>query len=102
VLPLSNRPTTSSGAPTTCQSLQDGKDVNRFVNRSAADALLLVVGDRTPGDEASYADIDPHGRMGADGKYAFVRKDGTPSGPRKRRAHDDPSRTARTRKPTEG
>jgi hypothetical protein len=27
VLPLSNRPTSSSGAPTTCQSLQDGKDV---------------------------------------------------------------------------
>ncbi len=50
---------------------------HRFVNRSAADVLLLVVGDRTAGDEVSYPDIDLHGRMGADGKYAFTRKDGT-------------------------
>jgi uncharacterized cupin superfamily protein len=39
--------------------------------------LLLVVGDRTAGDEVSYPDIDLRGRMGADGKCAFTRKDGT-------------------------
>ena len=52
-------------------------DAHRFVNRSAADVLLLVVGDRTAGDEVIYPDIDMHGRMGDDGKYTFTRKDGT-------------------------
>jgi uncharacterized cupin superfamily protein len=51
---------------------------HRFLNRSAADVLLLVVGDRTAGDEVSYPDIDLHGRPGADGRYAFTHKDGTP------------------------
>lgn len=53
-------------------------DVHRFVNRSSQDVLLLVVGDRTPGDEVSYPDIDMHGKMGPDGKYRFLHKDGTP------------------------
>ncbi len=51
---------------------------HRFVNRSNADVLLLVIGDRTAGDEVSYPDIDMHGRMGADGKFRFTHKDGTP------------------------
>ena len=53
-------------------------NAHRFVNRSAEDVLLLVVGDRTAGDEVSYPDVDMHGRMGADGRYVFSRKDGTP------------------------
>jgi uncharacterized cupin superfamily protein len=52
-------------------------DAHRFVNRSASDVLLLVIGDRTAGDEVSYPDIDMHGRMGPDGRYAFTHKDGT-------------------------
>jgi len=55
-----------------------GDNAHRFVNRSAEDALLLVVGDRTAGDEVSYPDIDMHGRMGPDGRYRFTHKDGTP------------------------
>jgi uncharacterized cupin superfamily protein len=51
---------------------------HRFLNRTNADALLLVVGDRTPEDEISYPDIDMHGRLGPDGRYRFTRKDGTP------------------------
>ena len=43
-------------------------NAHRFVNRSAADVVLLVVGDRTGGDEVIYPDIDMHGRMGPDGK----------------------------------
>ncbi len=50
---------------------------HRFVNRGERDVLLLVIGDRTPGDEVAYPDIDLHGRMGEDGKYRFTRKDGT-------------------------
>ncbi|HUK11162.1 MAG TPA: cupin domain-containing protein [Stellaceae bacterium] len=53
-------------------------NAHRFVNRSARDVLLLVVGDRTAGDEVAYPEIDMHGRMGSDGKYSFMRKDGTP------------------------
>lgn len=52
-------------------------NAHRFVNRTAGDVLLLVIGDRTAGDEVSYPDIDMHGRMGPDGRYTFTRKDGT-------------------------
>jgi len=53
-------------------------DAHRFVNRSDADVLLLVVGDRTGDDEVTYPDIDLHAKLAADGKYAFTHKDGTP------------------------
>jgi uncharacterized cupin superfamily protein len=53
-------------------------NAHRFVNRSAEDVLLLVIGDRTGGDEVSYPDIDMHGALGADGKFRFLHKDGTP------------------------
>lgn len=77
---------TDAGVETLCAGLCAGfpagsGNAHRFVNRSAADALLLVIGDRTAGDEVRYPDIDLHGRMGADGRYAFARKDGTPYGP---------------------
>jgi uncharacterized cupin superfamily protein len=55
----------------------DSRDGHRFLNRTNADALLLVVGDRTPDDEVAYPDIDMHGRLGPDGRYRFTRKDGT-------------------------
>ena len=51
-------------------------NAHRFLNRSGEDVVLLVVGDRTGGDEASYPEIDMHGRMEADGRYSFTRKDG--------------------------
>jgi uncharacterized cupin superfamily protein len=51
------------------------RDGHRFLNRSAADVVLLVVGDRTAEDEVGYSDIDMHGRMGPDGRYRFTRKD---------------------------
>jgi uncharacterized cupin superfamily protein len=54
------------------------RDGHRFVNRSGADVLLLVVGDRTAGDEVGYSDIDLYARHGPDGRYRFTRKDGTP------------------------
>jgi len=52
-------------------------DGHHLINRSAADALVLEVGDRTPGDEADYSDIDMLVRV-IDGKQRYVRKDGTP------------------------
>ncbi len=53
-------------------------DAHRFLNRTEKDVLLLVVGDRTAGDTASYPDVDLHGVMGPDGRYRFLHKDGTP------------------------
>jgi uncharacterized cupin superfamily protein len=53
-------------------------DAHRFVNQSSVDAVILVVGDKTGGDEVSYPDVDMHARLDADGKYRFYRKDGTP------------------------
>ena len=53
-------------------------NAHRFLNRSSADALFLVVGDRTPFEEVTYPDIDLHGKAGADGRLVFARKDGTP------------------------
>ena len=46
--------------------------------RAAQDAVILVVGDRTPFDEITYPDIDNHAKAGADGKYVYTQKDGSP------------------------
>ena len=74
---------TNSGAqvlrPGMCAGFPAGTgDAHRFVNRSGADVVFLVVGDRSPDDEVIYPDVDMHGRLGSDGKYHFTRKDGTP------------------------
>ena len=53
-------------------------NAHRFVNRSNADATILVIGDRTPFDEIDYPDIDNRATAGADGKYVHTRKDGSP------------------------
>jgi len=52
-------------------------DGHVLVNRGAQDALYLEVGDRTPGDEVVYPDIDLEVRW-IGGEERFVRKDGTP------------------------
>lgn len=53
-------------------------NAHRFVNESAKDAVILVIGDRTPFDEIDYPDIDNHATSGGDGKYVYTKKDGTP------------------------
>jgi uncharacterized cupin superfamily protein len=66
-------------SPGMCAGFAAGTgNAHRFVNRSAEDVLLLVVGDRTAGDAVSYPDIDMHGQLEADGKFVFRHKDGTP------------------------
>jgi uncharacterized cupin superfamily protein len=55
------------------------KNGHHFQNRSAADAVLLVVGSRSDDDYGEYSDIDMKftaGRYTAKGTYR--RKDGTP------------------------
>ncbi len=52
-------------------------DGHHLVNRSDRDALYLEVGDRRPGDEVEYPDVDLRLVL-LDGKETFVHKDGKP------------------------
>jgi uncharacterized cupin superfamily protein len=52
-------------------------DGHVLVNRSDRDAVYLEIGDRTPGDEVDYPDIDLAVRW-IDGEERFVHKDGMP------------------------
>ena len=49
-----------------------------LINQSGADVVYLEIGDRTKGDAGSYPDDDIAARMGADGRWRFTHKDGTP------------------------
>ncbi len=61
-----------------CAGSVAGKaDGHHLVNRSGADATYLEVGDRTPGDGATYPDDDIVAKA-IDGGWQFTRKDGTP------------------------
>ncbi len=65
--------------PGMCAGFPAGSgNAHRFINQSDKDAVLLVMGDRTPGDEVTYPDIDLRLGIGADGRNLFTRKDGTP------------------------
>jgi uncharacterized cupin superfamily protein len=69
---------TNAGAetlrPGMCAGFPAGTgNAHRFINKTTSDVMLLVIGDRTPGEEATYPDIDLHLKDGR-----FTRKDGTP------------------------
>jgi uncharacterized cupin superfamily protein len=53
-------------------------DAHRFVNRSDAPCELLVIGDRSAGDSATYPDDDLVAVAAPDGSWRFTHKDGTP------------------------
>jgi len=53
-------------------------DGHHMINRAAADAVYLEVGDRTEGDVSHYPDIDLAARAPDGTKYSFTHKDGTP------------------------
>jgi uncharacterized cupin superfamily protein len=62
-----------------CAGFPAGKaDGHHLVNRSARDAEVLEVGDRTPGDAAAYPDDELAARTAPQGGWQFTRKDGTP------------------------
>jgi uncharacterized cupin superfamily protein len=46
-------------------------------NDTDSEVLYLEIGDRTPGDEASYPDDDLQAML-VDGQWSFTHKDGTP------------------------
>ena len=53
-------------------------DGHHFLNLTQKDAIFLVIGDRTAGDEVTYPDIDLELKAGPDGVRGFHRKNGTP------------------------
>jgi uncharacterized cupin superfamily protein len=53
-------------------------NAHHLVNRTGDDVVLLEIGDRTPGDEATYPDDDIRAELLQDNLYRFTRKDGTP------------------------
>jgi uncharacterized cupin superfamily protein len=68
--------------PGTCIGFPAGTgDGHHFLNLTQKDAIFLVVGDRTAGDEVTYPNIDLELKAGPDGVRGFRRKDGTPYPP---------------------
>lgn len=66
-------------APGMCAGFKAGSgNGHHLVNNSAAEVLYLEVGDRMPGDAASYPDDDLQAVLGDDGKWQFRHKDGRP------------------------
>ena len=53
-------------------------NAHNLVNETEEDVLYLEIGDRTAGDEVSYADDDLKLLPVGDGRRQFVHKDGTP------------------------
>ena len=51
-------------------------DGHQLVNETKKPALYLEIGDRTPGDGATYTDVDMAARV-VDGKWVFTHKDGS-------------------------
>lgn len=52
-------------------------DGHHLVNRSHAVVVYLEIGDRSPDDEGNYPDDDLIAKLGSDGNYIFLHKDGT-------------------------
>ena len=83
---LEGRPTLVTDAgrtalqPGQCAGFRGGSgDAHHLVNETDEDVVYLEVGDRLPGDGATYPDDDIVAEA-VDGKWRFVHKDGTPYG----------------------
>lgn len=64
--------------PGMCAGFKAGTgNAHRLVNDTNEEVMYLEVGDRAPGDSASYPDDDICAKM-VDGKWHFTHKDGTP------------------------
>ncbi len=66
-------------SPGMCSGFKSGTgDAHHLVNRTGQDVVYLEVGDRSAGDAGTYPDDDLCAVFGADGKWQFTHKDGTP------------------------
>ena len=65
--------------PGACVGFPAGtNDGHQLLNLTQKDAVFLVIGDRTAGDEVMSPDIDLEIKAGPDGVNGYYRKDGTP------------------------
>jgi len=81
---LEGRPTLVTNAgetqlePGMCAGFKAGSgDAHHLQNRSGSEVLYLEIGDRTPGDGATYPDDDLQAVLGTDGQWRYLHKDGT-------------------------
>jgi uncharacterized cupin superfamily protein len=66
-------------APGMCAGFAAGEgDAHHLVNDTDEEVLYLEMGDRSPGDRASYPDDDLAAELGEDGRWRFLHKDGRP------------------------
>jgi uncharacterized cupin superfamily protein len=81
---LEGRPTLVTDAgrtalePGMCAGFKGGSgDAHHLVNETADDVVYLEIGDRIPGDSATYPD-DDIAAVSVDGQWRYAHKDGTP------------------------
>lgn len=60
-----------------CAGFAHGGAAHQLINRSAAEAVILEIGDRSIGDTVTYPEDDLQAVMGEDGKWRYARQDGT-------------------------
>lgn len=66
-------------SPGMCAGFRAGtSDGHQLVNMTDTDVVYIEVGDRSPGDTATYPDDDLQAVLGEDKKWQFLHKDGTP------------------------
>lgn len=66
-------------SPGMCAGFKAGTgDAHCLENRGTTEVLYLEVGDRSPGDAATYPDDDLQATLDSEGKWRFAHKDGTP------------------------
>lgn len=65
-------------APGMCVGFKAGSgNAHHLVNHTDKDVVLLEMGDRNPGDAATYPDDDIQAVLDENGKWKFTRKDGS-------------------------
>jgi uncharacterized cupin superfamily protein len=66
-------------SPNMCAGFRAGTgDGHQLINMTDQDVVYLEIGDRSAGDTATYPDDDLKALLGADKKWNFVHKDGSP------------------------
>jgi uncharacterized cupin superfamily protein len=65
-------------APGMCAGFKAGTgNAHHLVNKSGKAVVYLEVGDRSPGDDATYPDDDLRASLSPEGGWVFTHKDGT-------------------------
>ena len=64
--------------PGMCAGFPAAGAAHHLENRTDRDVVVLEIGDRTPGDAGEYPRDDLQARLGPDGRWEFLHKDGAP------------------------